>query len=281
MIPHYYDTERVARIMRDDDTMEYATINQPSIERVKGPDGQMQAARVVLNDMTAGEFDITVSAGPSYSTLRQEAAEGMAEIMARNPALWPIVGDLYVKNQDWPGADAMAARLKKTVPPQLVEDEDKDEPAEVIQTQKGPIPVAQVPQVLAQLEEQNAMLMEALEKAKAGDVANKSRELDIKDKEANTHAREADIAGTQAQRDAEDERLKNIAAAEKAYAESVKAEADLVRARNEAVEREETQAPTLEEIAALMEAHRPQIPESLSIKAPSGQVYVVDMKMRH
>jgi predicted small secreted protein len=279
MIPHYYDTQRVVRVLGEDDTATFETINQPNANNEPGEDG---AIRAFLNDVTTGSFDITVSAGPSYSTLRQEAAEGMADNMAKNPALWGVIGDLYVKNQDWPGADAMAERIKKTIPPQLTEGEEGDDkPAEVIQTPQGPLPIAQVPQMLAQMQERMTMLTEALEKAKAGDVANKSRELDIKDKEADTHAREADISAIQAQRDAGDERLKNIAAAEKAQAEALKAEADLVRARNEAMEREESPAPTLEEIAALIEANKPQMPEMLSIKAPSGQVYVVDMKTKH
>ena len=165
MIPHYYDSQRVVRILRPDDTMEHEAINQPM--QAPKVDPKTGAVQFVLHDMTAGEFDVTVSAGPAYSTLRQEAAQGMADNMAKNPALWSVIGDLYVKNQDWPGADAMADRIKKTIPPNLLEEENEGEPPQVIQTPQGPLPIAQVPQMLADLQMQLQQAGEAMQKAQA------------------------------------------------------------------------------------------------------------------
>jgi hypothetical protein len=39
-----------------------------------------------------------------------------------------IAGDLLFKNLDWPGASEVATRLKKTMPPNLVEPEEGEQP---------------------------------------------------------------------------------------------------------------------------------------------------------
>jgi hypothetical protein len=40
------------------------------------------------------------------------------------PQLMSVAGDLVAKAQDWPGAEKLAERLKKTIPPQFLEPED-------------------------------------------------------------------------------------------------------------------------------------------------------------
>jgi hypothetical protein len=66
-----YDTERVARMLGVDGSAEKTVINKPSVQR----DEKTGAAiETVLNDMTVGTYDVVVSSGPAYATLRQEAA---------------------------------------------------------------------------------------------------------------------------------------------------------------------------------------------------------------
>ena len=48
----------------------------------------------------------------------------MMGVIQAVPNLFPLVGDLLVKNMDWPGADDIAKRLKKTLPPNLQESEE-------------------------------------------------------------------------------------------------------------------------------------------------------------
>jgi len=305
MIPNYYDTRRTVRMLGEDDTGSSAEINAPQIEQT--PNGPVET---VLNDLTVGEFDVTVSAGPSYSTLRQEAAEGMAENMAKNPALWGVIGDLYVKYQDWPGADAMAERIKKTIPPNLIADEDKedDDPANaVIQTPKGPLPVAQVPQVLAGLEEQLMMAGEAVEKSQADKNAaavlqqqNAQKELEIRAHEAQTKEFEAATARKKAEDEATQRKLDAFVEAEKYRAEQLKARVEEIKARNqdaaqgeaeaqaqaqqlaeaEAAAQADAQKPSLEDVAQMMMASRQQI-SGMTITSPSGQVYKVDVNSKH
>ena len=224
MLPYYYDAERTVRILGEDDTAEYATINQqldpPQVDEKTG------AVKTVLNDMSGGEYDVTVTSGPSYSTLRQESAEAMGNIMAKNPAAWAVFGDLYVKSQDWPNADKIAARVKKTIPPNLLENEEESEdaPPQVIQTPQGPLPVAQVPQMLAELQGQLQQTSEALQKAQA----DKQQSEVMKQQNAQgSLALDAERLKIE-QFNAETERFKAEADAQKAEADRAKSEAELL-----------------------------------------------------
>jgi hypothetical protein len=81
----------------------------------------------VLNDLTRGDYDITISVGPAYATLRQEAAEAMGQMVQAYPPLMQIAGDLIMKAQDGPGADEIAKRMAKMLPPELRDKEEGEE----------------------------------------------------------------------------------------------------------------------------------------------------------
>jgi hypothetical protein len=121
MIPQIYDTERVVRILGEDDSEEHHRINQT----VMGPDGLPR----VINDLSTGRFDVRATIGASYATKRMEAADMMINYLKSDPQALPMVRDLLVKNMDWPGADEMAKRFKQAMPPQLLHDpEDPNSP---------------------------------------------------------------------------------------------------------------------------------------------------------
>lgn len=291
MIPEYYDAQRTVRILGDDDTAEHVTLNQPNVEGKPNKEGKILA---VLNDVTAGSYDITVSAGPSYTTLRQETAEAMGEAMAKNPALWGVIGDLYVRAQDWPGAEKIAARIKKTIPPQILEDEDKEDPAspanQVIQTPQGPLPVSQVPQALEGMQQQ---LMQAGEALKQADgmkqqsemlkQQNEQGKLRLDGERLKVEQFNAETQRMEAQAKAENDRLKIEAEAEKCRADQMRADADAMRTGEESMQKEHDAAQkqadakpdvSLEDMAQLIIQSRPQI-SGMTIKAPSGGVYDV------
>ena len=66
--------------------------------------------------MSVGQYDCTVSAGPSFSTLRQEASEAMVSFGQSWPKLMDIAGDKVVRAMDWPGAEEIAERIAKDHP---------------------------------------------------------------------------------------------------------------------------------------------------------------------
>ena len=109
LIPKVYDTERTLRVLGPDETPEMVAVNQKKMT----PDGP-----VLINDITAGKYDVYVTVGPSYTTQRMESAESMMQLIQAVPQLFAVIGDLIVKNLDWPGADEIAERLKSMQQPQ-------------------------------------------------------------------------------------------------------------------------------------------------------------------
>ncbi|MDT8333004.1 portal protein [Roseomonas gilardii] len=120
ILPHYYDTARVVRVLGEDGAVEFAPINQP----IYGPDGKAQ----LLNDMSAGRYDVVASTGPSYATRREEEREGIIATMQAVPQIAQAAPDLVVGAMDWPGSEEFRKRLRKTLPPGLAEPEEGDPP---------------------------------------------------------------------------------------------------------------------------------------------------------
>jgi hypothetical protein len=111
LVPKIYDSERIVRIMREDESHEPVRINVP----VMGADGKP----MLLNDLSQGTYDVRVKIGPSYATRRAEAADSMLQFMQAVPQAASVAGDLVARNMDWPGADEIAERLRRMLPPQV------------------------------------------------------------------------------------------------------------------------------------------------------------------
>lgn len=176
MIPHYYDTKRVVRIMREDDTISHETINQPQTQIT-----EQGAIQIVLNDMTGGEFDVTVEAGPSYSTMRQESSEIYTDLAHNNPQLMAVAGDIIVAAMDISDGDKLAARLKKTIPPELTAGEDPNEANSVDAKLQQVAQATQAVQQQSQMMDQKAQLMQKYEQditAAETDLKVQKSELD-------------------------------------------------------------------------------------------------------
>jgi hypothetical protein len=123
MIPVIWDTPRIQRIIKPDGTVQQVGVYN-SAAGAGGSDGleELQAMRKIF-DIGVGRYDVSVSVGPSYQSKRQEAVASQVALIQSFPQIMGIAGDLLVKNMDWPGAQEISDRLKKTLPPQL-QDQD-------------------------------------------------------------------------------------------------------------------------------------------------------------
>ena len=99
LIPKVYSAPRMVRILGPDGV--------PALAAVNGADG---GGRRVF-DLSAGRYDLTVRAGPSFASRREEAASQMIELIRAYPPAAPLIGDLLARNLDWPGAEEVARRL--------------------------------------------------------------------------------------------------------------------------------------------------------------------------
>lgn len=128
IIPYIYDNERVARVIGEDDQEKMVKFNTPYVD----PD----TGETVLYRFDVGKYDVAVDDGPSLMTRRQEAAQSILDVIRVYPALAQYASDLLVKNMDWPGAQEFADRLKKTIPPELLDEKKMQVPPQV-QAQMG------------------------------------------------------------------------------------------------------------------------------------------------
>ena len=103
LIPKIYDSTRIVRTLGEDGSAKMVKINEPTVDN-----GQ----EITLNDLSAGEYDVTVTTGPSYATKRAEATAFMTEFVRSFPEVGQIAGDIIVKNMDVPGADEIAKRIR-------------------------------------------------------------------------------------------------------------------------------------------------------------------------
>lgn len=110
LISQVYDGTRIIRILGEDQSVKYLKVNDPSDP--------------MSPDLSVGAYDVASTTGASYTTRRVEAAQAMMEAVQVFPQLMEVAGDLVAKAQDWPGAEEIAERLKKTIPPQFLDPED-------------------------------------------------------------------------------------------------------------------------------------------------------------
>jgi hypothetical protein len=165
MWPKVYDGTRTLQIMGMDGKVSSVEVNKPSQEQ----DETGQAVDLLENDMSAvADFGVTISVGPSYDTLRQEAVDGMIQTAQSWPKLMDIAGDKVVRSMDWPMAEEIADRIEKTIPPELRTEEEGGGKADTVDTPFGPVPQEQLPAMLGQLKQQMDQMQQALQEAENG-----------------------------------------------------------------------------------------------------------------
>lgn len=155
LIPKIYDRPgRIVRILGEDGSEKSVPVNAPF---QKGQNGQNVTNQMQFNpqeltkfyDLGAGRYDIAVNVGPSYATKRQQSADSMLQFAQIAPQMVPQYADLLVQAMDWPGADAIADRIR---PPGVSEEGEPQIPP-------------QVRQMVIELQAQNQVLQEQLQQA--------------------------------------------------------------------------------------------------------------------
>lgn len=182
MWPKVYDGTRTLQIMGQDGKVSSVEVNKPA----QTTDELGQAVEMLENDMSlVADFGVTISVGPSYDTLRQEAVDGMIQTAQSWPKLMDIAGDKVVRSMDWPMADEIADRIEKTIPPELRDKEDGEANDDTVDTPFGPVPKEQLPAMLGQLKQQMDQMGQALQEAENGiekakiDAASRERVAEI------------------------------------------------------------------------------------------------------
>lgn len=171
LIPRVYDSERVIRVRFEDGTGDWVRINETVID-------QQTREEVLVHDISAGKFDVTVKAGPSYQTQRMEAADSLLQFVQAVPSAGGVIADLIAKNMDWPGSQEIAERLRKQLPPNMLTQE------EMTELQKNtpeipPTPEQEVAMAQSQAAQAKAQADMAMAEVKSAEAQAKLRELEI------------------------------------------------------------------------------------------------------
>jgi hypothetical protein len=116
LIPHYYDTQRVIRILGVDGVPQSVTINEKQRD-------EMNAIQSVLNDVTVGSYDVVMDTGPGYQTKRQENADMLLGLLKTMPQVAQVAGDLVVRQMDFEASSDVADRLAAANPIAMAEKE--------------------------------------------------------------------------------------------------------------------------------------------------------------
>lgn len=159
LIPHFYDKERIVRVIGEDGKQTPVKVNGP-YEKT-GEDGQpmkdeMGQAITALHDLTVGKYDLVVTSGPSVTTQRLESVNAITEIIRAYPPAAPILAPELLKKMDWSGADKIAEKLEAQSSGQL--------PPEVTKLiEEGKAKIAEQEQQIQQLTMDRAVDQEKLQ----------------------------------------------------------------------------------------------------------------------
>ena len=169
LIPHVYDVERTIRILGDDGKEELIAINKA----VAG-DGREETERV-LNDVTIGAYDVVFRPGPSFSSRREEAREGMMAFLQSSPNAATLVLDLIAESQDWPNADKIGKRLEHLLPDPIRAREAAERGEPLPPVPPDPVQVLSMQAAAVRLQAEQLQMQGELQKLK---LENEARALD-------------------------------------------------------------------------------------------------------
>lgn len=170
LFPKIYDTQRTVRILGDDGKPDMVEINKPIM---------INGIAKIQHDMSSGSYDVMMESGPSYSTKREAAQDGITAFIQAFPPAAPLIGDIYAKIMDFPHAEEIGERLEEALPPPIKAKLQADRAKADQVSGKPPSPEMQqqaAEQQKAQQEAQQAKGLQMAElKAKADEAEAKAR----------------------------------------------------------------------------------------------------------
>ena len=199
LIPKVYSKQRIIRVLGEDMKPQTVKIGpsqgmpqqppqqapQPQgmgmqgVGGIPGEEAEDQTQEIDrIYDLSVGKYDLIVKTGPSFASMREQARSELIDVIHSFPASAPILGPMYLRNSDWPGAEEAADKLEALAKAQMGGGE------------QGPDPAA-----MAKVQNDQAKLMVDAQ-AKQADTAVKSQKVQVEAFEATTDRMraEAEIA---------------------------------------------------------------------------------------
>lgn len=130
MVPRVMDVKQILRTLGEDGSSDYAEHDPDQQEAVAKQQLENGEIHRIYN-LGVGRYDVEVSVGPNFTTRRLEAVDAFQALIQADPELMKVFGDIYLRNQDWPGAQDAADRFAKTIDPKLKGSANGDDDPEV------------------------------------------------------------------------------------------------------------------------------------------------------
>ena len=97
----------------------WAKDEKPLIVQINQEFTDPKTGKTKKHDMSAGKYALTVTSGKAFDSKRSETFDTMQQVLQTNPNLMNVVGDIYFRNSDLAGAEQLADRMHKLLPPAL------------------------------------------------------------------------------------------------------------------------------------------------------------------
>ena len=178
-IPKVYDTEQMLQIIDKEEKPKFVGVNG-----AQGSEGQKEPV-----DLTIGKFDVRVTTGANYITKTQEENDKLSMVISKQPQLIDLFGDIWAEGLDTPNAERLAERFKRSMPPQLTDEQEQD--PEKMKMQEQMQQMQEQIQGMGQALESKEREAEMDRQEKSSDAQLKMRELDIKQQELELKKAEA------------------------------------------------------------------------------------------
>lgn len=179
LIPHYYDAERLVPLVSYDGTQRLEKVNAQVPVPSPDAEGVIQYIRDPENDLTRGEYAVSVEAGPSYATKKEETRATLVELFQAFPPAAQVLGDKLVQVIDMPDAKEAAERMKALLPPQIQameaakkEGKAPPDPQMLMQMQQMQAQMQQAGQMIQQLQQELQQAQQG-QQAKMAEVQGK------------------------------------------------------------------------------------------------------------
>jgi hypothetical protein len=127
LIPKIYDSNRMVRILGEDDVEDIAYVNAHYAQINKNENGEVY-------DLSAGKYDVVVKAGPSFRTKKEKTVQLLTNLFRANPQYAASMGDLLAKMLDAP--QEVIDRARALLPPELQTNSKDGNPADKAMIQK-------------------------------------------------------------------------------------------------------------------------------------------------
>jgi hypothetical protein len=115
LIPKYYDTKRVIRIMSESGEEQQIQIDPGAKQALQQQDAEAEGKIAAIFNPNVGTYEVMASVGPNFETRRKQAFDAMTQMLATNEQLSNVIGDLYMGTADFPAADKLQERMRNWI----------------------------------------------------------------------------------------------------------------------------------------------------------------------